>query len=172
MNKNRHIEKKINKSDEFLRILYVQNSENMRARSSWEHSILNLHAGLSPILVAGFITGLDKLNELGDKTLFTVGIAIILYLIALAIVTHVKIHSLHKVYEKIGNDNVKILEYFGAFEKGAYLPEDSIMSEEAKNMGKGIGYIFSLVIVWTVTILLVVVVLVIILSKLCQPCQT
>ena len=125
--------------------------------------MLNLYIGISPVLVTGLIMSVDKFD---NKIFLSLGLSIIAFLILLAVIISKKISAEHKVFEKIGSDNVRILQYFRLFEKGVYLPYRSILNEEAKNMGKGKGYRLSQYLVWFITISLVVIIVILMIPKI------
>ena len=114
-------------------------------------------------MVTGLIMSVDKFD---NKSFVSLGLSVIAFLILLAVIISKKISAEHKVFEKIGSDNVRILQYFRLFERGVYLPYQSILSEEAKNMGKGKGYKLSQYLVWFITISLVVVIVILTISKI------
>ena len=84
---------------------------------------------------------------------FLLTFLIVTSLTFLAILLTSKIIVGHKIYEQIGQQVVKIWEYFKLFERGAYIDDNTILDEKAKSYGKGKGYLRNLCILWVMTIM-------------------
>ncbi|KYK35825.1 MAG: hypothetical protein AYK18_12720 [Theionarchaea archaeon DG-70] len=139
------------KDDKFLREFFVECEKAMQWRSETETKLLNIFMILNPIIV----TAILGINELvSDKRIFlclTLLMAAFLILITMLLTSIIKAE--HKAYEVIGKQVIKIWEYFKLFEKGAYIDNDAILEDEARDYGTGKGYLRTLYILWVITIM-------------------
>ena len=139
------------KDDEFLKEFFVDCQNAMRHRSETEYKLLNMFIILDPIIITA-ILGIKEL--VSDKCIFLgLTFSMAIFLTVLTILITSKIKAEHRIYEKIGQQVVKIWEYFKLFEKGAYIGDDIILDEEAKSYGKGRGHLKTLHILWGITIM-------------------
>lgn len=139
------------KDDEFLKEFFADCQNAMRWRSETEWRLLNLFMVLYPI-IAGAVLGISELVH--DKTLFLVlALSMTAFLTVLTIFLTAKVKAEHRVYEALGQQVVKIWQYFGLFEKGAYIEGEVILEEKARGYGKGKGHLRTLNILWAMTVM-------------------
>ena len=140
-------------SDEFLHEYYEDCREEMRGRRELDFRLVEILLFFCPLFVAGmtalYSTDLDQRVYLA----LSVGASVFMLLLS-GIITH-RIIVEHNAYANMGRTVQKIWEYFGLFDPGAYLPEDSILPDilrdPRKGFGRGLGHIRTLWLVWLVT---------------------
>jgi len=138
-------------NDDFLREFFVDCQNAMRHRSETEYKLLNLFMILNAAIIS-VVIGVDEFVT--DNVKFIgVTFSMVAFLTFITILVHNKIKAEHEIYEKLGQQVVKIWEYFELFKKGAYIDNDMILDEEARNYGKGKGYLRTLHILWGMTII-------------------
>ena len=84
-------------------------------------------------------------------TYFALTCSIAFFLFILTIFIDRKIRHEHISYKEVGQDVVRIWEYFELFKKGSFLPNKSILPKKAKKCGKGEGYKKTLHVLWAMT---------------------
>ena len=139
------------KDDMFLRDFFVDCQNAMRHRSETEYKLLKMFIILNPII----ITAILGINELvSDKgTFLGLTLSMAIFLAVLTKLISSKVKAEHKIYENIGQQVVKIWEYFKLFDSGAYIINDSILDNNARSYGKGRGHFKTLHILWAMTIM-------------------
>lgn len=135
--------------DEFLIKVYELHQNKMRWHSEVEYRFLKMFIVITPVI----ITAIIGINEYitNKTTFFAMTFTMAIFLIFLTKIIDEKIKHEHKSYEAIGQDIVRIWEYFKLFEEGSYLLDKPILSEGAKRKGKGLGYKKTLHVLWTLT---------------------
>ncbi len=142
------------KSDDFLKIVYKKHQDKMRWHSEIEYRLLKMFIIINPVIITAII-GINQ--YIPDKsTYFVLVCSMVSFLAVLTIFITIKIYYEHKTYEGVGQDVVRIWEYFELFEKGSYLTCNQILTDKAKEYGKGGGYIKTLFILWSMTITIVI----------------
>jgi uncharacterized membrane protein len=137
------------KDDEFLKEFFVDCQNGMRWHSETEWKLLNLFMILHPVIV-GATLGMTELTS--NRMLFlALAISMAVFLTVLTILLTVRVVDAHKYYETLGRVVVKIWEYFGLFEEGAYLEGKAILEDKARRYGTGKGHRRTLHILWGMT---------------------
>jgi hypothetical protein len=137
-------------SQDFLIESYKDFKTSMQWHSDIEYKLLNMYMVLYPVVA----TILLAIYGLVDKTTY-LGIisAMMIILTILTFFIDRKIRAEHKTYEAIGQQIVRIWTYFDLFTRGTYLPNEAILSEDARRFGTGDGYKKTLNIFWAITII-------------------
>ncbi len=140
------------KNVDFLKKLHEISENKMRWHSDIEYRLLKMFIIINPAIITA-IFGIYKLIENGDTNNFQILTnSIAVFLIILTLTITIKIYAEHRTYHNIGQQIVRIWEYFDLFKNGVYLRNDTIMDEKAKTYGKGLGYIWTLLILWAMTL--------------------
>lgn len=136
------------RDDDFLKKVYEEHQDKLRWHSEIEYKLLNMLIIINPVI----ITAVIGLNEyIDDKvTYFVLVLAMSSFLLILTVYVDKKVKHEHSTYEAVGQDVVRIWEYFGLFKSSLY--HKPILTEEAKEYGKGFGYKKTLHIIWAMTI--------------------
>lgn len=92
-----------------------------------------------------------------DRTVFLyLCIAAFLFLILVTHLISIQIREGHRTYQALGLSVQKVWKYFDLSVKGAYLENDSVIDEDAIDIGKGYGtgkgYRRTQVTIWTISI--------------------
>lgn len=122
----------------------------MQWHSDVEYRLLKMFIVINPVIITAIIGVNEYINN--KNTYFALTCSMAVFLIILTIFIDIKIRHEHVSYKAVGQDVVKIWEYFELFDIGAYLPNDSILPEEARKHGTGSGYKKTLYILWAMTI--------------------
>ena len=113
------------KNDQFLIQHFIECQNTMRHRVDTELKHLKTFLILNPIIITATVGTKEFVS---DKIIFLIfSFSMALFLTALATFLTIQIIAGHEKYETIGQEVVKIWEYFGLFEKGAYIENDSII---------------------------------------------
>ena len=148
-------------NEDFLRDYFKDSQEDMRWRRNVEFRLLQFLLVFYTIIGAAMATLYESSIDQTAYLLLSIGATIFILLTSLFITE--KICAEHKIYADIGQAIKKIWSYFGLFEQGAYLENDTILPktllDPKKGYGLGSGYIRTLLIVWTITAAMIAMIL-------------
>ena len=140
----------IHKDIDFIKQVYENSEKKMRWHADIEYKLLNMFIIIYPIIITSLI-GVSKYLDDKDIYLF-LAVSMAFFIFVLTLLIDKKVKHEHNTYEKIGGQIVRIWEYFGLFEKDFYLRCNSILSDTARNYGKGDGHKKTLNILWAMSI--------------------
>ena len=139
--------------DGFLKEQFKEIQAQMRFTSEVEFRLLQYLLLFYPIVGLIFTTLYG--SPIDSKIFLYLCIAVSIILIAIIIPIHIKICAEHRKYRDLGEYTQQIWKYFRLTERGAYLDDDIILPEKVlgkKGFGTGTGYIKTLLILWTISI--------------------
>ncbi len=155
------------KNEEFLKQLFVESQKLMLYRSEVEYKLLNvfilINSAVISVTFGSYGLIVNKYAFLGAT------LSVLIFVTILTFVIYLKVQREHKIYEKVGQQIVRIWEYFDLFKKGVYLKDASILNEDAKNYGKGRNYLGTISIFVVITIMTDIILMIFIIMKFHFP---
>lgn len=136
---------------------------DIRSEMSWrrdlEFKLLQFLLVFFPVIGTAMIALFERQVEVPIYRVVAAGASLLI--LAAAFFVSNRINREHKAYASIATEVLKIWEYFGLFEKGAYIKDDTIMpvslQDPKSGYGKGKGHVKTLLLVWLVTIAMILV---------------
>lgn len=138
------------KDDEFLKVILVECEKKLRWHSDIEYRLLNMFIVISPVIITAVIGIKQFIGDSDQYFYLTKSIAI--FLLILTFFISLKVYFEHKTYRDVAEDVINIWKFFKLLEDGVYLPNQRILSKNAENYGKGIGWFATVLILWVITI--------------------
>lgn len=151
----------MNPNDDFVQ-KYLEDIRNeMRWRRELEFRLLQFLLVFYPIVATAMVALYQSPISPNVFAIISIGASLIIFPATLFVSNRIVIE--HKAYSKLANTVLKIWEYFGLFQIGAYIENGAILDSSLKDpiegFGKGKGYKRTLSLIWSITIVMVVLIL-------------
>jgi hypothetical protein len=146
---------------DFLRDYVKDARAEMNWRREVEFRLMQFLLVFYPILGTAIVTLYQ--TQIVSSGFWVLAIGAIVFILTASIFVSDRVQSEHRAYAGIGRTIQKIWTYFGLFERGAYLADETILPEQLrdpeKGFGQGQGYKKTLLLIWLVTVAMVLMIL-------------
>ncbi len=135
------------KSEDFLMKVYEDMKEDLRCRRNFESQLVYY------FFLFYVAIGIATIPLFQTPNFPKIALSSSILIVLITSILTWRIVSDHRKYANIGQIAVRIWRYFEMFDKDAYLKCVPIIPEEKfKDHGKGSGYLFTIALLWSMTI--------------------
>jgi hypothetical protein len=148
-------------NDDFLQKYLADVRDEMKWRRELEFRLLQFLLVFYPIIGTAMVTLYQ--TSISPTIYMVLSIGASLFILPATLFVTNRITLEHKAYAGLAKTVIKIWKYFGLFESGTYIKDETIIDPSLQNpktgFGQGKGYLRTLYLIWTVTAAMIVVIL-------------
>jgi hypothetical protein len=148
-------------NDDFLQKYLSDVRDEMKWRRDLEFRLLQFLLVFYPIIGTAMATLYQ--TAISPKVYIVLSIGASLFILPATLFVTNRIIIEHKAYAGMAKIVLKIWAYFGLFESGVYIKDDTILNSSLQDpktgFGQGKGYKRTLYLIWTVTIAMIILIL-------------
>jgi len=151
----------VHPDEEFLQGYLKDARDEMDWRRELEFRLLQFLLVFYPIIGTAMVTLYQ--STIAAQVYWVTAIGAALLILAASVFVTDRIRHEHKAYAEMGRQVQKIWAYFGLFEPGAYIKDDTILPDSVRDpqtgFGQGQGYKKTWALIWLVTSAMVLTIL-------------